>query len=92
VQVFRSDKVYGWGFYVAVERTQPVQDVFLKHLQEQSIPVTMFLKNGIKLQGYVTSFDSFCVLLTRDAQSQLVYKHAISSVDPIHPIQLSEES
>ncbi len=73
---------------MAVERTQPVQEVFLRHLQDQKVPVTMFLKSGIKLQGYVTAFDSFCVLLTRDGQSQLVYKHAISSIQPLPPIQL----
>jgi host factor-I protein len=73
---------------MAVERVQPVQDVFLRHLQDRKVPVTMFLKNGIKLQGSVILFDSFCVLLARGAQSQLVYKHAISSIDPLPPIQL----
>jgi host factor-I protein len=71
---------------------QPVQNVFLLHLQERTIPVTMFLVNGIKLQGDVTSFDSFCVLLTRGAQSQLVYKHAISSIDPLPSSQLHNET
>ena len=50
----------------------------------------MFLKNGIKLQGYVTSFDSFCILLTRDGQSQIIYKQAISTIHPLPPIQLFE--
>ena len=75
---------------MAVERTQSVQEVFLRHLQDHEVPVTMFLKNGIKLQGYVTMFDSFCVLLARDGQSQLVYKHAISSIQPLPPIRLFE--
>ena len=57
---------------MAVERVQAVQEVFLRHLQVHKVPVTMFLKNGIKLQGYVTAFDSFCVLLTRDGQSQII--------------------
>ncbi len=48
----------------------------------------MFLVNGIKLQGYVTAFDSFCVLLTRDKQSQIIYKHAISTIQPLPPIRL----
>jgi host factor-I protein len=48
----------------------------------------MFLANGVKLQGYVTAFDSFCVLLARDGQSQLVYKQAISTIHPLPPIQL----
>jgi host factor-I protein len=77
---------------MGVERTQPVQDVFLLHLQDRKVPVTMFLKNGIKLQGYVTSFDTFCILLTRDGQSQIIYKHAISSIQPLPPIQLFDRA
>ncbi len=50
--------------------------------------MTIFLVNGIKLQGYVTAFDSFYVLLTRDNQSQIIYKHAISSIQPLPPIRL----
>ncbi len=73
---------------MAVERTQPVQEVFLRHLQDHKVPVTMFLKSGIKLQGYVTGFDSFCVLLTREGQSQIIYKQAISTIQPLPPIQL----
>ena len=73
---------------MAVERTQPVQDVFLRHLQDHKVPVTMFLKNGIKLQGYVTAFDNFCILLMRDGQSQIIYKQAISTIHPLPPIQL----
>ena len=71
-----------------LERVQAVQEVFLRHLQDHKVRVTMFLKNGIKLQGYVTSFDSFCVLLTRDGQSQVIYKQAISTIHPLPPIQL----
>ena len=70
---------------MGVER---VQAVFLRHLQDHKVPVTMFLKNGIKLQGYVTSFDRFCVMLTRDRQSQIIYKQAISTIHPLPPIQL----
>ncbi len=77
---------------MAVERTQPVQEVFLRHLQDHKVPVTMFLKNGIKLQGYVTAFDSFCVLLTRDGQSQIIYKQAISTIHPLPAIQLFDEA
>jgi host factor-I protein len=77
---------------MAVERVQPVQEVFLRHLRDQRVPVTMFLVNGIKLQGYVTAFDSFCILLTRDGQSQIIYKQAISTVHPLPAIQLVEGS
>jgi host factor-I protein len=73
---------------MAAERALTLQDTFLTHLRDQSIPVTMFLVNGVKLQGYVTHYDNFCVLLMRDGQSQLVYKHAISAVNPLPPIQL----
>ena len=75
---------------MGVERVQAVQEVFLRHLQDHRIPVTLFLKSGIKLQGYVTSFDSFCILLTRDGQSQIIYKQAISTIHPLPPIQLFE--
>ena len=75
---------------MGVERVQAVQEVFLRHLQDRKVPVTMFLKSGIKLQGYVTSFDSFCILLTRDGQSQIIYKQAISTIHPLPPIQLFE--
>ena len=72
------------------EKSQNVQDVFLNHVRKNKTPVTVFLVNGVKLQGIITWFDNFCVLLRRDAHSQLVYKHAISTVMPAQPIQLFE--
>lgn len=75
---------------MAAERSQNVQDVFLNTIRKNKTPVTVFLVNGVKLQGVVTWFDNFCVLLRRDAHSQLVYKHAISTVMPSMPIQLFE--
>lgn len=72
------------------EKNQNLQDVFLNHLRKQKTSVTVFLVNGVKLQGIVTWFDNFCVLLRRDAHSQLVYKHAISTVMPSSPVQLFE--
>ncbi len=69
-------------------KTNNLQDVFLNHLRKNKNPVTLFLVNGVKLQGIVTWFDNFSVLLRRDAHSQLVYKHAISTVMPINPVQL----
>lgn len=75
---------------MAAERTQNVQDVFLNHIRKNKVPVTVFLVNGVKLQGIITWFDNFSVLLRRDAHSQLVYKHAISTVMPTVPIQLFE--
>src|SRR5262245_10053582 len=65
-------------------------DTFLNHVRKNKTPLTIFLVNGVKLQGVVTWFDNFCVLLRRDGHSQLVYKHAISTIMPGHPIQLFE--
>lgn len=72
------------------EKTQNLQDVFLNNVRKSKTPVTVFLVNGVKLQGVITWFDNFCVLLRRDGHSQLVYKHAISTVMPSTPIQLFE--
>jgi host factor-I protein len=70
------------------DKSQNVQDVFLNHLRKNKTPVTIFLVNGVKLQGIITWFDNFSVLLRRDGHSQLVYKHAISTIMPVTPIQL----
>ncbi len=70
------------------EKSQNLQDVFLNNIRKNKTPVTVFLVNGVKLQGIVTWFDNFSVLLRRDSHSQLVYKHAISTVMPTTPIQL----
>ncbi|MFO0997227.1 MAG: RNA chaperone Hfq [Alphaproteobacteria bacterium] len=67
-----------------------LQDVFLNHVRKNKTPVTVFLVNGVKLQGVIGAFDNFCVLLRRDHHSQLVYKHAISTVMPGAPVQLFE--
>ena len=75
---------------MAAERSQNLQDTFLNHVRKNKTPLTIFLVNGVKLQGVVTWFDNFCVLLRRDGHSQLVYKHAISTIMPGHPIQLFE--
>jgi host factor-I protein len=72
------------------ERSQNLQDTFLNHVRKNKTPLTVFLVNGVKLQGVVTWFDNFCVLLRRDGHSQLVYKHAISTVMPATPLQLFE--
>lgn len=77
---------------MASEKSQNVQDVFLNHIRKNKVPVTVFLVNGVKLQGIITWFDNFSVLLRRDAHSQLVYKHAISTVMPSAPVQLFDPS
>jgi host factor-I protein len=75
---------------MAAEKSQNVQDVFLNYVRKNKTPVTIFLVNGVKLQGVITWFDNFSVLLRRDAHSQLVYKHAISTIMPAAPVQLFE--
>ncbi len=70
------------------ERPQGLQETFLTHVRTNKVPLTVFLLNGVKLQGVVTAFDSFSLLLQRGAEAQLVYKHAISTVMPMAPIQL----
>ena len=69
-------------------QSQNVQDVFLNHIRKDRNPVTIFLVNGVKLQGVVTWFDNFSMLLKRDSHSQLVYKHAISTIMPARPVKL----
>jgi host factor-I protein len=76
----------------AVEKKQNLQDTFLNSVRRSKTPLTIFLVNGVKLQGVVSWFDNFCVLLRRDGQSQLVYKHAISTIMPAQPVQLYEPS
>ena len=69
---------------------QHLQDVFLNLLRKNKIPVTMFLVKGVKLQGIVTWFDNFSILLRRDGQSQLVYKHAVSTIMPSMPVDAQQ--
>ena len=71
------------------DKNQNLQDIFLNALRKSKTPVTMFLVKGVKLQGIITWFDNFSLLLRRDGQSQLVYKHAISTVMPSHDFDLS---
>ena len=70
------------------EKSNNLQDIFLNTLRKQKTPVTMFLVKGVKLQGIITWFDNFSVLLRRDGQSQLIYKHAISTVMPASTVDL----
>ena len=72
------------------DKKQNLQDTFLNSVRKSKTPLTIFLVNGVKLQGVVSWFDNFCVLLRRDGQSQLVYKHAISTIMPAQPVQLFE--
>ncbi|TNE27781.1 MAG: RNA chaperone Hfq [Alphaproteobacteria bacterium] len=71
-------------------RPMNLQDAFLNLLRKNKTPVTMFLVKGVKLQGIVTWFDNFSILLRRDGQSQLVYKHAISTIMPGQPVDAEQ--
>ena len=69
---------------------QSLQDPFLNALRKERVPVSIYLVNGIKLQGQIDSFDQFVVLL-KNSVSQMVYKHAISTVVPARNVHLSSE-
>ena len=75
---------------MTAEKQQNLQDVFLNHVRKNKVPVTIFLINGVKLQGNISSFDNFCLLLRRDGHVQLVYKHAVSTVMPSAAVRLYE--
>jgi host factor-I protein len=73
---------------MAQDHPQPLQDTVLRHLREHKVPVTVFLTNGVRLQGHVGAFDAYSVLLVRDRQAQVVYKHAISTIMPGEPVRM----
>ena len=70
------------------EKQQNLQDVFLNNVRKAKIPVTVFLVNGVKLQGIITWFDNYSILLKRDGHIQLIYKHAVSTIMPATTIDL----
>ena len=73
------------------DKKESLQDSFLNGVRKDKNPVTVFLVNGVKLQGIITWFDNFSILLRRDGASQLVYKHAISTIMPSLPVDLIGE-
>lgn len=73
-----------------MSKAQNLQDVFLAAARRGEIPVTVFMVNGFQMRGVITGFDSFTVVLNCDGKQNMVYKHAISTVSPLHPIDLSE--
>jgi host factor-I protein len=79
-------------FTEQLEKKKPalLQEVFLGAVRRSEEPVTMFLVNGVMLQGEIVAFDLFCMLLQRDGLSQLVYKHAISTVQPERPVNFMD--
>ena len=71
-----------------MDKSQNLQDVFLNNARRQRISVTVFLLNGVKLQGFITWFDNYSILLKRDGHIQLIYKHAVSTIMPATTIDL----
>ena len=77
---------------MAAAHPHALQDTFLDHVRKHDVPVTVFLANGIRLQGTVAGFDSYALLLVRDRHSQLIYKHAISTIVPSEPDRVAQVS
>ena len=74
-----------------MQKTNNLQEIFLTRARKENVPVTMFLINGFQLRGTVTGFDCFTVVLDRDGRQNVIYKHAISTIAPQHPISLMED-
>ena len=74
-----------------MQKTQNLQDTFLNRLRRDKTPVTVFLMNGFQLHGIIRAYDGFTVVLDSDGKQQLIYKHAISTVIPPRPVELTEE-
>lgn len=74
-----------------MQKNNNLQEIFLTKARKQNIPLTIFLMNGFQLRGVVTGFDCFTVVLDTDGKQQIIYKHAISTIVPIHPVSPQEE-
>ena len=68
-----------------------LQDVFLSRVRDAGVQVTMFLVNGVMLQGRIAAYDLFCMLLEREGFVQLAYKHAVSTIQPAAPVDLTTD-
>lgn len=68
---------------------ETLQDLFLNETRKEHQLVTVFLMNGFQMKGVITGFDSFVVCLVSDGRQQMIYKHAISTVVPAHPVKIS---
>ena len=73
-----------------MKKTANLQDIFLTKARKQGVPLTVFLVNGFQMRGSVTGFDSFTVVLLSEGRQQMIYKHAISTIAPLSPIDLHE--
>ena len=73
-----------------MQKTNNLQDLFLLRARKSHASLTVFLMNGFQLRGSVTGFDSFTVVLDTDGKQQVIYKHAISTIIPVHPVPLND--
>ena len=69
-----------------------LQDLFLLRARRESVPVTLFLMNGFQMRGVITGFDAFVVVLDSDGRQQVIYKHAISTIAPSRPVDLTDDN
>jgi host factor-I protein len=76
---------------MADPRPATLQTIFLEHVRSKKVPVTVFLVNGIKLQGEITYFDTYAIALARAGHTQMIYKQTISTIQPGAPVQLHSE-
>jgi host factor-I protein len=79
-------------YKMAQDNVHRLQDTFLEHLQRKRTPVTIFLANGVRLQGIVVGYDAFCVLLDCNGHQQIVYKHAVTTTVPAAAVDLQDKS
>jgi host factor-I protein len=77
---------------MTIQSTSSLQDTFLQHLRDSNIDVTMFLVNGIRLQGRINRFDNYTIQLVRGSSVQVVFKHAVSAINPAEPINLMDST
>ena len=73
-----------------MQKKTNLQDLFLLRIRQDRLPVTLFLMNGFQMRGIVTGYDPFVVVLDSDGRQQVIYKHAISTIAPIRPVDLTE--
>ena len=74
-----------------MQNKQNLQDLFLLRAKRDRVPVTMFLMNGFQMRGTITGFDAFVVVLDSEGKQQIIYKHAISTIAPMRPVELEAE-
>lgn len=74
-----------------MQKKTNLQDLFLLRIRQDRLPVTLFLMNGFQMRGTITGFDAFVVILESEGRQQVIYKHAISTIAPIRPVDLAED-